>query len=47
MAIHSRLESGEKVSVLAKEYGVGVTAIRSIKSGRTWGWLTGRGNSEE
>lgn len=46
MAIHSRLESGEKVSALAQEYGVGVTAIRSIKSGRTWGWLTGRGSNE-
>lgn len=47
MAIHSRLELGEKVSMLAKEYGVNRRIIGNIKSGRTWGWLTGRGNDED
>ena len=39
-------DMGVTGSRIAKDYGIGKTAILSIKSGRTWGWLTGRGKGE-
>lgn len=42
LAIVERLGRGEKQVHLAPEYGVSVASIGAIKSGKTWGWLTGR-----
>lgn len=34
-------KSKKSCSVLATQYGVSVSAIASIKTGKSWGWLTG------
>lgn len=43
LAIHERLKLDENASQIAREYGVHQSAIYKIKTGKSWGWLTGRG----
>lgn len=37
--IRSRLDQGETQTSLAKDYGVSISTIHLIKTGRNWGWL--------
>lgn len=41
LAIVNRVNSGESVTALAREYGVAQSGISLIMSGRHWAWLTG------
>jgi hypothetical protein len=36
-------EEGATIRGVAAEFGVSPGAVQSIKQGRSWGWLTGRG----
>lgn len=47
LEIYDRVNSGESHRALAREFGVAHPAIGDIKTGHTWGWLTGAGNPEE
>ena len=38
-----RLDSGEAVKLVASRYSVSWMCIDRIRTGKTWGWLTGRG----
>lgn len=40
--IVAQMDSGAKIVDLANQHGVTPTAIFNIRTGRAWGWLTGR-----
>jgi hypothetical protein len=39
--IDQLLKTGKSQRVIAEEFGVGQVTISNIKTGKTWGWLTG------
>lgn len=40
LTIYHRLQNGESGAALAREFGVGQTAVSNIKHGRTFAWIT-------
>lgn len=46
-ALEIHTARGEHPSTLASRYGVSVTSIHDIWTGRTWAWLTGETNPKE
>jgi len=48
LAIDAALdEEGATLRGVAAEFGISPGAVQSIKDGRSWGWLTGRGAAHE
>jgi hypothetical protein len=38
--IKARLKAGDSVAALAREFGLNYQAVRGVKSGRSWAWLS-------
>lgn len=45
--IDAELQAGTTAKEVASKYGLGYEAIKKIKSGLTWGHVTGRGNTQK
>ena len=43
LEITKRRGAGETLRSIAEDFGISLTAVSSIASGKTWGWLTGLG----
>lgn len=45
--INLRLQEGEKGAVIARDFAVSQQSISAIKTGESWGWLTGNKRNKE
>ena len=45
LVINERLQRGEMGAVIARDFAVAQQSVSAIKTGKTWGRVTGNGNA--